>query len=307
MKTLKQFRPKSLLLVLMLSLLFLNVQAVEKQVVDKTFKAKPNVEIKTVSGDVVIKKGKSDKIKVHVEYTFPRDRFEPIFEEQGDALVLKEKFHKKKEGYNYGKREYSKWEITLPEKTDIRFATASGDFHMTDIKGSSSFKSASGDVTLVGFKGTLKGSSASGDFSFSNCSGEFTLKTASGDIKVQQFKGSIHSSSASGDIDGSSIDFTGECAFTTSSGDVKIELSKTPNVNLSFKNVSGDIKLDYNGNALKGYFTFNGKVDNFYAPVPFDNGGKKSKYSPFGTRTIDKGSSPNISFKTVSGEVRLRK
>ncbi|MCP5106398.1 MAG: hypothetical protein GY950_23635, partial [bacterium] len=82
----------TILTFIILSLVFLNLHAGEKKEVNKTFKAKELVKIKTVSGDCVIKKGKSSEIKVHVVYTYPADKFEPIFEEEGNTLILKEKF-----------------------------------------------------------------------------------------------------------------------------------------------------------------------------------------------------------------------
>jgi DUF4097 and DUF4098 domain-containing protein YvlB len=293
----------TILTILILSMVFLNLQAGEKLEVNKTFKAKETVKIKTVSGDCIVKKGKSGEIKVHVMYTYPADKFKPIFEEEGNTLILKEDFAKGK-GSIKGK---SSWTVTVPEKTDIAFKAASGDFSAAGLKGKMHVKMASGDATLKNINGDLGVELASGDARIKKVNGDVKVSAASGDIEIGDSKGSFKVKCASGDIEASGIALTGESEFKGVSGSVDVVLAESSRYDMGLHTVSGDIVLDYNGNAIKGYFTFKGQKGNIDSAVPFDSK-DGSKYNPFIKAYFKKGGdSPKVSLKTVSGDIKLKK
>lgn len=306
MKTFKQLRQKTFLAVLMLSILFLNVQAGEKQEVNKTFKPKELVKFEIVSGDCVIQKGKSGKIEVNLIYTYPKDKFEPVFKEEGNTLILKEKFHRTS---NWGSscKGKSKWTVIVPEKTNIDFSAASGDLSLAGLKSSVSARVASGDMVVKNFKGKLKAKAASGDIEVKESGGELAIKAASGDIGLENAGGAFNVKTASGDIEASGIYFTGASDFKSASGDIGVELSKSSRFDLDFATASGDITLDYNGNPVKGYFKFKGMKGNISSDVPFDNKEKSHQYSPFVKKYFKKGGdTPEISLKTVSGKLTFK-
>lgn len=293
----------TILSILILSMLFVNLQAGEKQVVDKTFKAKETVSIKTVSGDCIVKKGSSGEIKVHLVYTYPKDKFKPIFEEEGDTLILKEEFSKGK-GNIRGK---SSWTITVPEKTNIKFKAASGDFSAAGLKGKMQVKMASGDATLKRIKGDLSIELASGDVHINKLTGDTKVSAASGDVEVKSAIGSFKIKCASGDITATGLVLTAESEIKSVSGTVTVELAESSQYDLDLHTVSGDILLDYNGNPVKGYFTFKGQKDNIDSDIPFD-GKDGSKYNPFTKAYFEKGGdSPKVSMKTVSGNIKFKK
>jgi DUF4097 and DUF4098 domain-containing protein YvlB len=303
MKTWKQFGQTTFLFALMLSFLFLygNAQAAE---VNKTFKAKETVEIRTVSGDCVVKKGESNEINVHVVYDYSPDCFEPVLMEEGNTLVLKEKFHNTGEMKSCSGK--SKWTVIVPEKTDIDFSSASGELKLDGLTGTMKAKVASGDITVNHFKGKAKIKSASGEIDMTGFEGRLKIKTASGDIKLVHVTGGLEISTASGDIEARDVEFTEPSELASVSGEVNIELAKSIGVDLNLNVVSGDVTLDYNGNPVKGYFKFKGKVKKFSCPFPFDNE-EDEGYSPFGTRYFKKGDSPKITLKAVSGRLNLKK
>lgn len=302
----KQFKKATLLMVVIFSLVFLNLSAGEKKVVDKTFKAKGLVEITLVSGDCLVKKGKSGEIKVHVEYTFPAEKYKPVFKEEGDKLVLKEEFTKQKKGMNGVKGE-SSWTVTVPENTNINATAASGDLTLSELKSTVNSKVASGDVNIKDFNGTLNLKAASGDVKLNNVGGKINAGAASGDIKMHDVKGALEVQAASGDIRVTGVVFTGAGSFKAASGDIKVTLAKSSNFDLELNAVSGDVTLDYNGNAVKGYFVFHGQKDDISSDIPFDNK-EKSGYSPFVKRYFKKGGdSPKVTLKTVSGDLRFKK
>ncbi|MCI0470408.1 MAG: DUF4097 domain-containing protein [Candidatus Aminicenantes bacterium] len=301
MKHVKLFGQKTLLLVVMFSILFLNVYAGDKKEVDKTFKPKELVKIKIVSGDCIIKAGSASEIKVHMSYTYSPDKFQPVFEEEGNTLILKEDFQK---GEHTGGE--SKWDVTVPANTKIEFAAASGDLEVSGVKAGVEAKVASGDITADNLGGGINVKSASGDITITDSTGDIKMDTASGDAKLTKVSGSFNIKTASGEIEADGIECKSESNFTVVSGDLTMKLAKSSDVNMNLATVSGDITLDYNGNPVKGYFTFKGQKDNISSDIPFD-GSDESKHNPFATKYFKKGESPQINLKTVSGDIKFKK
>ena len=178
---------------IMVFLILGNVFAQEK--VHKTFKAKKEVRIRTVSGDCIVEKGDSDMIIVDLTYFVrPMDAFEPEFEEKGNVLKLSERWY----GSSSGE---VTWKITVPEKTEIDFSTASGNLTIRDMNNSVKANTASGEITVENSEGEFDFNTASGDIVLENTKGEFDLSTASGEIEANNIQGEFEMSTASGDID----------------------------------------------------------------------------------------------------------
>jgi len=298
----KKLQKVTILSVMIISLLFLNLNAGEEKVVDKSFKPCDTVSIKVVSGDCVVKKGKSSEIKVHLVYTYPDDKYTPILKVEGDTLILKEEFAK-----NKSIKGKSNWTVTVPEKTNIEAKTASGNFSASDLKSEVAVKVASGDIEIADFSGKLTAAAASGDVTVKDAAGNIKLNTASGDILVENCQAVLEAKCASGDINVSGIVIKGESAVRAVSGDIEMKLARTNDYDLDLSNVSGDIILDYSGNSIKGHFKFSGQKGNIKSIVPFDDK-DESGYSPFTKRYFTKGGdSPKVSLKTVSGNLILKK
>ncbi|MDQ1352208.1 MAG: hypothetical protein QG657_2514 [Acidobacteriota bacterium] len=147
----KQFMKLTLLMVIIFSVFIFNLYPAEKVEINKTFKPAGTVEIKTVSGDCTFKIGSDSEIKVSLVHTYDADSFEPIFKEEGNVLVLEEKF---KEGKKCNAGE-STWTVTVPVKTNIKFKSVSGDFTAGGLKGDIHGSAVSGDVTLANLAGKL--------------------------------------------------------------------------------------------------------------------------------------------------------
>ena len=309
-----------LLIILFLVFCVNSVQAEKKEIV-KTFKNKTMVHINTVSGDCLVRVVKSNQIRVQLIYDYPEDCFEPEFIESGSTLKLEEDFS----GSCRGR---SVWKLFVPEKTSIKFKSASGDFSSTGLKGNVYASTASGDFELEKIVGEIEIKSASGDLEASQIKGSLEVKTASGDIEahkiygndisikgassdieVEDVRGAMEIKTASGDVEAREIHITGSSEFKTASGDVFVELAKSSDHNLTLASASGDTVLNYNGNAIYGYFEFSAKKDDgeIESPFKFDNEeiivkyGQKYMKKSF-TR---KSKSPKIVIKTASGKAAL--
>lgn len=284
------------------------LSAEENKVVDKTFKAKELIEIKTVSGDVVIKKGNDNEIKVNVVYTFPPDKFEPIFTEESNTLVLVEKFS---DNLGHGVKGKSKWTLLIPANTKINFSTASGDLQADGIKNNIQVKAASGDIELTNFQGELFVKNASGDVKAVNSNGKFQIKSASGDVSFSNVSGKLEIANVSGDLTLKNVEFKEAASISTVSGDMEIQLGKPLTVDLELSAISGDILLDYNGTPIKGHFEFKGNVENFSAPFRTKKAEEDNDEHikiPFGNIShSENGDTPRISIKSISGEAKIKK
>lgn len=294
----------------------------ERKEITKIFKNKTTVRIRTASGDCIVQKGSPDEIRVDLVYSvYPEDAFEPEIDERGSTLEIRERWWNASRGR-------VKWTLTVPEKTEIRFSTASGDLSVEGLKNSVDASTASGDVTLMDFEGGLDISTASGDVELENCSGEYKLSTASGEIDANNIRGEMEMSTASGDIDvaNSQGRFDLSCAsgsidasdiivddassFSTASGRVYVSVGKTPEFDLELSAASGRVTLDYQGNSIKGYFEFVAREDRgeIRAPFQFDNVEEFYRHNrKYIKKTATIGAAvPKIYLSTASGSAVLK-
>jgi DUF4097 and DUF4098 domain-containing protein YvlB len=311
----------TVILITGLSLSFLYAQEGNK--LHKTFPVKKEVELKITSGDCIVKTGSTDEIIVDmVSDVRPEGSFEPEIRETGNTLKIRERWHGSSSGH-------VTWTITVPPETDFEFSAASGDLSISGLKSKLETSTASGEITIENCTGEFNCSAASGDISLSasqgefdistasgdvnveNSSGEFDISTASGEIKVNDVTGLFELSCASGEIDAKKIIIEEEGSFSTASGDIKVILARSPEVDVTLSAASGDVELDYNGNEITGYFEFsaNKRRGRIVSPFDFDKEEEIDRHDEiYLLKSFTKGSSkPFITLETSSGKAVLKK
>lgn len=310
--------------------------------IQKRFEGIESIELKSVSGDCVIKTHRSDEVIVDLYYDVePEDAFEYKFRESGNSLIIKERWH------DGSRRSDVSWTLTVPAETEIEFATASGsltvsglsksleantasgDIEIQDVSGEVEISVASGEIVVKNSRGKMKISTASGDIDMKKCGGEVKLSTASGDIEASGIEGEIKLSTASGDIDVSdskatfklscasggitakNVEIDGPSSFSTASGEVEVILAATSQYDLELSSASGDVVLDYNGNEVEGYFEFTVKKRHGRIKCPFDFDEEEEFERDDDTYIrksfTRKGKTPEIYMRTASGSVVLKK
>ncbi len=301
-----KIKVKMIASVIVVMLLLGAVQALADEIV-REFDPKARVIIETVSGDVEIRKGGSDKIKVVVDANVrPRDSFEPIFRDRGRSLRLEERIYESNSGR-------ITWTLTVPNGTEIKFNSASGNMTIEDIEGEFSGSTASGDYNIYSCKGIFDLNTASGDYTLEDCSGEFDINSASGDFSIRHIKIDERSkiNTASGDITGRDVLVNGYCDFGSASGDVKIVLGESPKDDIKVGSASGDASLDYNGNKMVGFFEVSAKRRNGHirSDLDFDNEEEYRKNGQWYVRKTVKlnDNEPLITVGTASGRAELKK
>jgi len=222
-----------LLLVFLFHFLTINTLNAKDIEINKTFSGKTKIEIKTISGDCIVRTGTKNSVQVLLIYDYPKGCFEPEFLERGNTLVLREDFT----GSCRGK---SMWKVTVPAKTEIEFDSASGDVTIEGLKDDIEVNTASGDIELENITGDCEIETASGDLEVKNFKGTLDISTASGDQNVDHMDGSLEIRSASGDV--TLDDMIGEVEIRTASGD--IEASNIKCKDISIKGASSDIEIE---------------------------------------------------------------
>lgn len=293
----------SFLITFLVSTIFVNLFATESQEITKIFDRKESIDMRFVSGDCHVKKGSDEKIHVQLVYRIdPPDAFEPVFQEKGDELVLKERFHGSSSGS-------STWTLTVPDGIEIQFKSASGNFEIADLKCEIKVSTASGEISIENSDGEFDVSTASGDVSIDNSKGEFDISTASGEINVNSGSGEYSLSTASGDIDGKEIMVKEESSFSAASGDVYVELAQSSAYDLKLSSASGDAILNFIGNPIQGYFELTAKVRSGRIKSPFKFEKEEEFYRNdqlYMRKSFTRGKdTPKIFIRTASGRAEL--
>ncbi len=299
-------------------------RAQETKEVHKSFKDVKSIDIETISGDCIIKTGTRGEVLLDLVYkVVPENAFNPVIREDGDQLVLKEKWSGRNSSGDV------LWTLTVLPETEIEFSSASGNVTATglskSIKASSAsgkmtidrneglleLSSASGNIRIENAGGKMEVSSASGDITAMGVKGEINLKAASGTVRVKDAKGTLDLRSASGDVEAERLSIDRSSSFFSASGDVFVILSESPKYDMELGSASGDAVLELNGHAVNGYFEMVAmkKHGEIVCPFAFD---KEEEYTEnreiYLKKSFVKGSNePKISVHTGSGKAILKK
>jgi hypothetical protein len=256
-----------------------------QQIKNRLFDPKKRIEVQLISGSCLVKAGPEDAIHVRVVHRYgPAEKFATQFTEEGDVLRLQEEFFTLARGQ-------TEWTIEVPPHTALDIHTASGDVVLNALAGAVAVETVSGDIKARRTTGTLALQTASGDIQLSDCRGEISAHTSSGRIKAQALDGVLQLATGSGHIKAKDLSGQLSCQaasgsiainglrpagpgfFSTTSGDLLVDLADTPQDNLTLQTASGDALLRYNGAPIQGYFVFYAQVDRgtIAAPFSFDH------------------------------------
>jgi len=264
---------------------FFGVTVFGQQTITKTYDGVKDIRLITSAGDGIIKKGNSNQVKVTLEYTYDDDSFEPIFEQNGTRLELREEFER-------GSRTSGRatWTLEIPDDIDLRFNTGSGDLQIDDLKielrsnlgsgdielrdltGDIDVNTGSGDIDVDKLDGDLNANTGSGRIVIADSKGNLDVNTGSGDIRLNRITGALGVNVGSGDITATGLNITGSSSFNSGSGDSEVVLASVLNHDISVNSGSGDAVLDFNGNKIEGEIVMkaskrNGRIE---APFSFD-------------------------------------
>ena len=132
---------------------------------------------------------------------------------------------------------------------------------------------------------------------------EFIGTSVTGDVDVEDVRSDVSASSVSGNIYVS----TSELGHgSTVSGDIEIEMGATDWRDLDFHTVSGDITLSF-PDGLDADVSFESLSGDFDSDFELDVTRRRDRFIGSSIRATIGDGGRDLSFKTVSGDVRLRR
>ena len=306
-------------------ILVLAASAVYAQDVNRTFSGIKKINLSTASGDIILAKGSNKEVSVKVKFTYSTKDYEPIFDQDGSTLILKETFAKRNSANGS-----SNWTLTIPDGLDVKINsgsgnieatglevsvnsnTGSGDYNWTNVSGDSKINTGSGDIKIDQHTGDIDVNAGSGNIAVTQATGSVRANAGSGDLSFSMIKGGVSANSGSGNIKARDLTLTAKGAFNTGSGDVLVVLSAPLAYNLSVNSGSGDAIVDLKGSKLEGklVMTANKKNGEIKAPFTFD---KTETIDDEGSnerirKTVQLGSSTvEVKIGTGSGTAEVRK
>ncbi|HMG94302.1 MAG TPA: DUF4097 family beta strand repeat-containing protein [Chryseolinea sp.] len=307
-----------------LAALLLPLTLLAQKDVTKTFSGIKKIRMGTASGSCVITKSGNATVKVDLKYTYDDDDYTPSFDQQGDVLVVKEKFH------NNSSNGSADWKLTVPDNLSIEFTTGSGDveasglaldldattgsgdFTFTGTTGEIECTTGSGDIELENVGGTIKATSGSGGFRVKGAKGKFHLTTGSGSHRISESVAELKITTGSGNINCAGITLEGPSTFSTGSGTAEVQLAASPKHDLSISSGSGDAIANFSGHEINGEIVMKAskKHGNIDAPFAFDKTEEINHSNSDVTiqKTAVRGTGkPRISISTGSGDAVLKK
>ncbi len=273
------------------------------------------------SGDVAIRRGAGGKVKVqgtiHLR-AFPSSRAKRLLElirgsppvevlgrevRVGDLGKYADELGPSPFGWGFGAVTID-YEIEVPERTEARVETGSGDVEVSGIAGPLRVSTGSGDVKLEGIGGEAEVRTGSGDVIAERIGGDLSVTTGSGDVGVREVRGDTEIRTGSGDIRATEVD--GDLTITTGSGDLGLN---EVGGDIEVRTGSGDIAVDSVLGDGKTWRLRTGSGDVRLA-LPSEARFRLEAETDFGEVHSDFPSSPEaaaaVEVKTGGGDIEIR-
>jgi DUF4097 and DUF4098 domain-containing protein YvlB len=289
---------------LMLFTFLFNLFAQGKKEIEKTFENKEQVKIELVLGDCLIKSSPDDEIHVRLVYSYNDEYFEAKFTEKSSSLVIREKFH----GQNGNG--YSRWTISIPEKSEVEIETATGDINLEGVNGKYEGSSGTGSIEVLDAKGEFEFNSGTGSVIVEGSAGEFDLNSGTGRVKIENCTGEFDANSGTGRVRAHNITIDSEGEFNSGTGDVEVSRPKGKDFDLSVNSGTNDATVDMDGLPIEGYYEFtasarSGDIDcpvDFDTEEEYDDGGETMR------KSFTRGKkSPRYYISTGTGTAELKR
>jgi DUF4097 and DUF4098 domain-containing protein YvlB len=246
-----------------------------------------SLDVRTGSGDVRIRVGPSDSVRIIGRIRArsllfddsPASRVaqiesQPPIEQTGSAIRVGHT------GDNPLYRNVSiSYEITVPPSTEVRSHTGSGDQIIGNVRNLEA-RTGSGDIEIADAEGNVQASTGSGDIQIDRAQGNLVANTGSGDIRADVIGGGVRARTGSGNVEMIRVG-RAEVEVRTGSGDVTLGLDNNASFNLNAHTGSGSIKTTH----------------------PLTVSGQLSRHRLQG---VVRGGGPSVSVTTGSGSILIQ-
>jgi DUF4097 and DUF4098 domain-containing protein YvlB len=107
----------------------------------------------------------------------------------------------------------------------IRLETSTGSVQVLDSAGKLDINTTTGRIELDGVTGDVVAESSTGRHSYTEFIGDLIAYSTTGRIEIDGFQGIMDLRTSTGDQDGRGIILTGDSAFETSTGDIRMDFA----------------------------------------------------------------------------------
>lgn len=184
----------------------------------------PSLRIDSFAGEITIRAGESDTIRVvatkRARRTSDLGRIEIEMYEQGGGVVIRAR----KPGSLNNVSVY--FEVTVPSSTRLDLRTGAGK---TDVQGLAS------DMKVFTGAGSVELSDVVGDIEAHTGAGLIEVSQASGRMQMNTGAGAIHYQG----------ELQGDCRFTTGAGEIRLELPADLNMEVDLSTGMGTVNVGY--------------------------------------------------------------
>lgn len=299
------FKLLTVFILLLIFILFISLFAQGKKEIEKTFEPKKLVKIKLVLGDCIIKASPDKNVHVRLVYSYDEDYFEAKFKEKSSSITIQEKFHG-----NNGDG-YSSWVISIPEKTEVDFESATGDLNLESVSGEFDGNTGTGNIEVLDAEGEFDLNTGTGNILVESSKGEFDLNSGTGRVKIEDCEGEFDANSGTGRVRAHNITIETEGEFNSGTGDVEVSRPQGKNFDLSVNSGTNDATVIMDGLPIEGYYEFStsarsGDID---CPIDFDT---EEEYYEGGGDQVRKSftrgkKSPRYFISTGTGTAELKR
>jgi DUF4097 and DUF4098 domain-containing protein YvlB len=241
----------------LLAVLPFSAQAKILRNVEKTFAVQPggNFKAATSGGDIVIKTGAGDQVRVIAKQTIRASndaeadellkKLELTIAQEGNDVVATSKYASKIGGVSFGiwPPVSVDFEVTLPASFNVELKTSGGDIVCGDLQGKAAANTSGGDVMLGHIGGEVQVHTSGGDIVLEQAAGSAKLHTSGGDIKVGSVLNTLDASTSGGDVSARlSGGLKGDCSLSTSGGDIRAVVDDNAAFQLDASTSGGDVE-----------------------------------------------------------------
>ena len=224
-----------------------------KVIEEKTFQISPGKDLKVDASSGSVHISSWDKNEVYIKILGDdktKDKMEFKFDNDENRVEVIAKRKSWFSGwFSHGLKLH--FEITVPEKFNVKVETGGGSVHTEDISGEINLSTSGGSIKLENVKGEFDVSTSGGSITAFNFQGDLDASTSGGSINLKGSDSKIKAETSGGGI---SLDYDGVnkgIYLSTSGGGIQINLPEDFNASAELYTSGGGISCDLTANNAK--------------------------------------------------------
>ncbi|MEM1121557.1 MAG: hypothetical protein AAGJ18_13995 [Bacteroidota bacterium] len=256
----------SMLSILAIALFFTATNFLTAQSHNETYKDVEMLDISTITGDIIIKKGSTNEVSAKGKWDDDQIRVKVDFD--GTSLRIEEK----KRGNNVDGHA-STWTLMVPDGLDLEVNSGTGSLSIAGVEADLDANSGTGSISITDMEGRFDVNSGTGDLELENVKGKFDLNSGTGDVMVMNGEGKFDANSGTGDVKFKKVQPTGHSTLNSGTGDVKFVIVGDIKGDLELNSGTGYAVLDFDGQKIEGDFEMKCGIRSgrIVAPFKFDS------------------------------------